>query len=65
MPSIAYRLALVAAGEGVAAVSLNGPVGWDYAAGHALVSAAGGVLLDQRGAKVTYGRDGSSSDSSN
>ncbi len=61
MPSIAYRLALVAAGEGVAAVSLNGPVGWDYAAGHALVSAAGGVLLDQRGAKVTYGRDGSSS----
>jgi ADP-ribosyl-[dinitrogen reductase] hydrolase len=47
MPSIAYRLALVAAGEGVAAVSLNGPVGWDYAAGHALVRAAGGVLLDE------------------
>jgi ADP-ribosylglycohydrolase/fructose-1,6-bisphosphatase/inositol monophosphatase family enzyme len=60
MPSIAYRLALVAVGEGVAAVSLNGPVGWDYAAGHALVRAAGGVLLDQRGREVTYGFDGRS-----
>ena len=37
MPSIAYRLALVAAGEGVAAVSLNGPGDWDYAGGHALL----------------------------
>ena len=60
MPSIAYRLALVAVGEGVAAVSLNGPVGWDYAAGHALVRAAGGVLLDQHGHEVTYGLDGRS-----
>lgn len=41
MPSIAYRLALVAAGEGVAATSLNGPVSWDYAAGHALLRGAG------------------------
>ncbi len=32
VPSIAYRLALVAAGEGVVAVSLNGPTSWDYAA---------------------------------
>ena len=37
VPSIAYRLALVAAGEARAAVSLNGPVGWDYAGGHALL----------------------------
>src|ERR1041384_4824466 len=29
VPSIAYRLALVATGEARAAVSLNGPVGWD------------------------------------
>jgi ADP-ribosylglycohydrolase len=36
MPSIAYRLALVVAGEGVAAISLNGPGDWDYAGGHAL-----------------------------
>ena len=40
LPSIAYRLARVAAGDGVAAVSLNGPGGWDYAAGHALAAAA-------------------------
>ena len=38
--SIAYRLALVAAGEGVAGVSLAGPGAWDYAAGHALLRAA-------------------------
>jgi len=40
VPSIAYRLALVAAGEARAAVSLNGPVGWDYAGGHALLLGA-------------------------
>lgn len=61
MPGIAYRLALAAVGEGVAAVSLNGPVSWDYAAGHALVRAAGGVLLNERGNEVTYDRHGRSS----
>jgi ADP-ribosylglycohydrolase/fructose-1,6-bisphosphatase/inositol monophosphatase family enzyme len=60
MPSIAYRLARVAAGDGVAAVSLNGPCGWDYAAGHALIRGAGGVLLDQDGAEVAYTVDGAS-----
>ena len=30
LPSIAYRLARVAAGDGVAAVSLSGPCGYDY-----------------------------------
>lgn len=61
LPSIAYRLARVAAGDGVAAVSLNGPCGWDYAAGHALVRGAGGVLLDEAGAEVRYTIDGHSS----
>lgn len=61
LPSIAYRLARVAAGDGVAAVSLNGPCGWDYAAGHALVRGAGGVLLDEAGAEVRYTIDGRSS----
>lgn len=61
LPSIAYRLARVAVGDGVAAVSLNGPVGWDYAAGHALLRGAGGVLVDERGREVTYYRDGHSS----
>lgn len=60
LPSIAYRLARVAAGDGVAAVSLNGPCGWDYAAGHALIRGAGGVLLDETGAEVGYTVDGRS-----
>jgi ADP-ribosylglycohydrolase len=61
VPSIAYRLALVAAGEARAAVSLNGPVGWDYAGGHALLLGAGLDLYDQIGEPVRYHRDGSSS----
>ncbi|HYT94738.1 MAG TPA: inositol monophosphatase family protein [Gemmataceae bacterium] len=60
LPSIAYRLARVAVGDGVAAVSLAAPGGWDYAAGHALLRAGGGVLLDQDGQPVTYTRDGQS-----
>ncbi len=60
LASIAYRLARVAAGDGVAAVSLNAPCGWDYAAGHALLRGAGGMLLDQRGAAVVYTQDGRS-----
>lgn len=46
IPGIAYRLALVAAGEGELGVSLNGPCGWDYAGGHALLRGAGGELCD-------------------
>jgi ADP-ribosyl-[dinitrogen reductase] hydrolase len=60
LPSIAYRLARAAAGDGVATVSLNGPCGWDYAAGHALIRGAGGVLLDEDGAEVVYTVDGES-----
>lgn len=58
VPSIAYRLALVAAGEGDATVSLNGPCHWDFAAGHALLLAAGGELINERGAPVRYSRTG-------
>jgi len=61
LPSIAYRLARVAAGDGVAAVSLNGPGSWDYAGGHALVRGAGGVLVNQDGEEVSYASDGQSS----
>ncbi len=59
-PSVAYRLARVAAGDGLAAVSLSNPKDWDYAAGHALLRGVGGTLVDQDGKEVTYGPDGSS-----
>lgn len=61
LPSIAYRLARVAVGDGVAAVSLNSPCGRDYAAGHALLRGAGGVLLDETAREVTYTVEGCSS----
>ena len=60
VPGIAYRLALVAAGEGDAGVSFSSPCGWDYAGGHALLLAVGGTLLDESGRPVTYLSDGSS-----
>lgn len=61
MPSIAYRLALAAVGEGDLAVSTNGPVGWDYAAGHAILRGAGGAFVDHDGVEISYTRDGLSS----
>jgi myo-inositol-1(or 4)-monophosphatase len=54
MPSIAYRLAKVAAGEGVCAVSLYPVSAHDVVAGHALLRGAGGVLFDERGQPITY-----------
>ncbi len=54
---IAYRLALVAAGEGVAAVSLFVPRDYDYAAGHALLRGVGGELLDVDAKPVRYRTD--------
>jgi fructose-1,6-bisphosphatase/inositol monophosphatase family enzyme len=58
VPSIAYRLALVAAGEGVVGVSLNGPCAWDFAGGHALLRGAGGVLVNQDGREITFDDNG-------
>ncbi|MGH8704760.1 MAG: inositol monophosphatase family protein, partial [Burkholderiales bacterium] len=52
MPSIAYRLARVAAGDGVATVSVHGVNEYDIAAGMALIRAAGGVVLDAKGKTV-------------
>ena len=60
VPSIAYRLAALAAGEAAAATGLHSPGAWDYAAGHAMLSAAGGVLVDEGGREVAYAEDGSS-----
>lgn len=58
LPSIAHRLALVAAGEAAAAVSLYAPGSWDYGAGQALLRAVGGVLVDEAGREVGYGEGG-------
>ena len=60
LPSIAYRLARVAAGDGVTAVSLNCLEGPDYVGGHALLRGVGGVLLDETGREVSYSREGAS-----
>jgi fructose-1,6-bisphosphatase/inositol monophosphatase family enzyme len=58
VPSLAYRLARVAAGDGAAAFSLRGPRSWDYAGAHALLRAVGGVLVDESGKEISYGTDG-------
>jgi ADP-ribosylglycohydrolase/fructose-1,6-bisphosphatase/inositol monophosphatase family enzyme len=60
VPSIAHRLALVAAGEAAAATSIHAPGAWDYGAGHALLRAVGAVLVDESGQEIGYGADGSS-----
>ena len=54
IPSIAHRLAKVAAGEAAATTSLYSPKTWDFAAGHCLILAAGGAVLDQHGQPPTY-----------
>jgi ADP-ribosylglycohydrolase len=60
LPSIAYRLARVAVGDGIAAVSTRGPRAAHFAAGHALLLGAGGLLLNEVGQPVAYSRRGDS-----
>lgn len=52
MPSIAYRLARVAAGDGAATLTIHPVNEYDIAAGYALVRAAGGVVLDAAGQPI-------------
>src|SRR5262245_43345303 len=52
LPSIAYRLARVAAGDAVATLSVHEVNEYDVAAGLALVHAARGVVLDAGGREV-------------
>ncbi|WP_212632026.1 inositol monophosphatase family protein [Pseudomonas sp. KB-10] len=54
MPSIAYRLARVAACDAVVGMSLVPVSAHDVVGGHALLIGAGGVLLDQDGVPVSY-----------
>lgn len=52
--SIAYRLALVAAGEFDAMVSLGAKHDWDVAAGDLIVREAGGCVTTVKGAALLY-----------
>jgi ADP-ribosyl-[dinitrogen reductase] hydrolase len=52
MPSIAYRMARIAAGDGVATVSVHPVNEYDIAAGLALIAAANGAVLDAEGRDV-------------
>jgi hypothetical protein len=56
--SVAYRLALVAAGEGEVGVSLAGATDYDFAAADALLRATGGVLVDAAGQPIAYAPEG-------
>jgi len=53
MPSVAYRMARIAAGDGVATVSIHPVSEYDVAAGMALVRAAGGIALDAQGQEIS------------
>jgi ADP-ribosyl-[dinitrogen reductase] hydrolase len=54
MPSIAYRLARVAGGDGVAAMSLHSVSEYDIAGGAALIRGSGGVVLDAQGREISF-----------
>jgi ADP-ribosylglycohydrolase/fructose-1,6-bisphosphatase/inositol monophosphatase family enzyme len=55
VPSIAYRLALAAAGEVDAGVSLTAGLDpYDIAGGHALLRGVGGALVELDGAAIDY-----------
>ncbi len=60
LPSIAYRLARVAVGDGIATLTLRPVNALDVIAGHALLLAAGGVLVAEDGVPVTYSALGES-----
>jgi myo-inositol-1(or 4)-monophosphatase len=52
--SIAYRMALVAAGQFDAALALSAKHDWDLAAADLIVSEAGGIVTGHRGAVLRY-----------
>lgn len=53
-PSLAYRLALVGAGDFDAMITLRPSWEWDIAAGALIVSEAGGHITDQTGAPLVF-----------
>ena len=57
MPSIAYRMARIAVGDGIATVSTHGVNEHDVAAGMALIAAANGLVLDAEGRELVLSGD--------
>ena len=57
VPSLAYRLALVAAGRLDGAASTRGPCDWDLAGADLLVHEAGGRLSQLSGAPLRYNQE--------
>ncbi len=55
--SVAYRLALVACGEGDATISLTAKAEWDLAASAVIMDEAGGITTDHRGNPHAYNRE--------
>ncbi|TDI66605.1 MAG: 3'(2'),5'-bisphosphate nucleotidase CysQ [Alphaproteobacteria bacterium] len=54
--SIAYRMALVAAGKWDACLTLSGKSDWDIAAGDIIVREAGGIVTTHTGEPLRYNR---------
>lgn len=54
--SVAYRMALVAAGQFDAAIILSAKHDWDMAAGDVIVREAGGRVTDKDGTALVFGR---------
>jgi ADP-ribosylglycohydrolase/fructose-1,6-bisphosphatase/inositol monophosphatase family enzyme len=57
VPSIAYRLARIACGDGVATVSTHSVNEYDIAAGMALIRAARGIAVDAEGKQIALAGD--------
>jgi myo-inositol-1(or 4)-monophosphatase len=55
IPSLAYRLAMVASGELTATFIKANSHDWDLAAADLILSEAGGAVLDRGGLRLTYG----------
>jgi len=54
--SIAFRLALVAGGEGDGTLTFRSLREWDVCAGVAIVEQAGGIVIDGEGERLTFNR---------
>jgi myo-inositol-1(or 4)-monophosphatase len=54
MGSIAYTLALVAAGRADATLNLDGLNEWDVAGGVLLIEEAGGTVMDRNGGPLSF-----------